>query len=41
MDALNIKTFFPEIVPEEIDQQLRQEFNILLPREVMRLGSYL
>jgi trimethylamine--corrinoid protein Co-methyltransferase len=35
-----LKTFFPTIVPEEIDQRLRGEFNILLPREVMLPGGY-
>ncbi|HXV42997.1 MAG TPA: trimethylamine methyltransferase family protein [Anaerolineae bacterium] len=35
-----LQSFFPEIVPEEIDRQVRGEFNILLPREVMRLGGY-
>jgi trimethylamine--corrinoid protein Co-methyltransferase len=35
-----LQTFFPEIIPAEIDQQLRAEFNILLPREVMQLGGY-
>ena len=27
-----LATFFPEIVPETVDKQLRDEFNILLPR---------
>jgi hypothetical protein len=31
---------FQEIVPEEIDKQIRQEFNIWLPREVMQPGGY-
>lgn len=35
-----LKTFFPQIVPAEIDQQLRNEFNILLPREMMLPGGY-
>jgi len=30
-----LKRHFPEIVPATIDDQLRGEFNILLPREVM------
>jgi len=35
-----LETSFPEILPEEIDRQLRNEFNILLPREVMLVGGY-
>ncbi len=31
---------FPDIVAEPIDRQLRSEFNILLPREVMQPGAY-
>jgi trimethylamine--corrinoid protein Co-methyltransferase len=30
---------FPEIIPQAVDQRLRAEFNILLPREVMRAGN--
>ncbi len=36
-----LQSFFPEIVPEEVDRHMRSEFNILLPREVMRPGGYL
>jgi hypothetical protein len=36
-----LKGFFPEIVPEEVDRQLRGEFNILLPRAVMVKGGYI
>lgn len=35
-----LETFFPEIVPAEVDQQLRNEFNILLPRDTMFDGGY-
>lgn len=35
-----LQTFFPEIVPEAVDRQVRNEFNILLPREVMQPGAY-
>jgi trimethylamine--corrinoid protein Co-methyltransferase len=35
-----LKTHFPEIIPEAVDRQLRSEFNILLPREVMQPGGY-
>ncbi len=35
-----LQTFFPEIVPDEVDHKLRQEFNILLPREVMLPRGY-
>jgi trimethylamine--corrinoid protein Co-methyltransferase len=35
-----LETFFPKIVPAEIDQQLRDKFNILLPREFMLPGGY-
>ena len=31
---------FPEIISEEIDQQLRAEFDIKLPREAMKPGSW-
>lgn len=31
---------FPEVIPDATDRQLRNEFNILLPREVMLPGSY-
>lgn len=33
-----LRTSFPETIPAEVDQKLRAEFNILLPREVMRAG---
>jgi trimethylamine--corrinoid protein Co-methyltransferase len=36
-----LQTFFPEIVPDEVDRQVRNEFNILLPREVMAPGGYI
>jgi trimethylamine--corrinoid protein Co-methyltransferase len=35
-----LTTFFPTVVPEAVDQRLRSEFNILLPREVMLPGGY-
>ena len=35
-----LRTSFPPIVSEEIDQKLRSEFNLLLPREVMLPGGY-
>lgn len=35
-----LQTFFPEIVPEAVDRQLRDRFNILLPRQVMQPGGY-
>jgi len=35
-----LETSFPEILPEEIDRQLRNEFNILLPRDVMVTDGY-
>ena len=35
-----LSTHFPETVPAELDQQLRAQFNILLPREVMQAGGY-
>jgi trimethylamine--corrinoid protein Co-methyltransferase len=31
---------FPEIIPDAVDRQIRNEFNILLPREVMLPGAY-
>ncbi len=36
-----LETSFPEVVSEAVDSRLRQEFNILLPREVMVPGGYL
>lgn len=36
-----LQTVFPEIVPPEVDRQIRSEFNILLPEEVMRVGGYI
>lgn len=35
-----LTTSFLGIVPEVVDQRLRNEFRILLPREVMRPGAY-
>jgi trimethylamine--corrinoid protein Co-methyltransferase len=35
-----LTSYFPKIVSETIDHQLRDEFNILLPREVMVRGGY-
>jgi trimethylamine--corrinoid protein Co-methyltransferase len=35
-----LKSSFPQMVPEELDQRLRSEFNILLPRKVMTAGGY-
>jgi trimethylamine--corrinoid protein Co-methyltransferase len=35
-----LQSFFPEIVPGELDRRLRGEFNILLPRQVMAAGGY-
>ncbi|HEX9925951.1 MAG TPA: trimethylamine methyltransferase family protein [Anaerolineae bacterium] len=35
-----LKTFFPDIIPDAVDRSLRDEFNILLPREIMRPGGY-
>ena len=34
-----LKSFFPQTVPPEVDQRLRNEFNILLPRDVMLPGG--
>jgi trimethylamine--corrinoid protein Co-methyltransferase len=36
-----LETSYPEVVSEAVDSRLRQEFNILLPREVMVPGGYL
>lgn len=36
-----LRSHFSKAVSEEIDRQIRGEFNILLPAEVMRPGSYL
>jgi trimethylamine--corrinoid protein Co-methyltransferase len=35
-----LQSFFPEVVVEEVDRRLRDEFNILLPRQVMAAGGY-
>jgi trimethylamine--corrinoid protein Co-methyltransferase len=35
-----LKTSFPEIVPDELDRQLRDTFNILLERRSMLSGDY-
>jgi len=35
-----LKSHFPQVVPEEIDQRLRSEFNILLPREMMKAEGH-
>ncbi len=35
-----LKANFPTIVPEEVDRGIRNEFRILLPREVMSAGGY-
>jgi trimethylamine--corrinoid protein Co-methyltransferase len=35
-----LTTSFPTVIPAEVDAQLRREFNILLPREVMAAGGY-
>ena len=35
-----LKSYFPEIIPPSVDAQLRENFNILLPREIMRAGGY-
>jgi trimethylamine---corrinoid protein Co-methyltransferase len=36
-----LQSSFPKIVPDSIDRRLRNEFNILLPRQVMVAGGYL
>jgi trimethylamine--corrinoid protein Co-methyltransferase len=33
-------SFFPTVIPEELDRQVRDEFNILLPRPTMQAGGY-
>jgi trimethylamine--corrinoid protein Co-methyltransferase len=35
-----LNTTFPQVVPDAVDGHLRDEFNILLPPEVMRPGGY-
>jgi trimethylamine--corrinoid protein Co-methyltransferase len=35
-----LESHFPEIIPTAVDAQLRERFNILLPREVMQPGGY-
>lgn len=35
-----LQTAFADIVPDDVDRQLRDHFNIYLPRDVMRPGGY-
>jgi trimethylamine:corrinoid methyltransferase-like protein len=35
-----LKSYFPKIISPTVDEQLREKFNILLPREIMRPGGY-
>jgi trimethylamine--corrinoid protein Co-methyltransferase len=35
-----LNTAFPAVIPPEVDSQLRQEFDLKLPPEVMRPGGY-
>ncbi len=35
-----LQTAFTEIVPDAVDRRLRAEFDIHLPRDVMRPGGY-
>ncbi len=35
-----LESQFPEIIPAEVDEQLRQAFNIMLPRGAMKPGGY-
>ena len=35
-----LKTSFTKIVPDDVDRRLRDEFDIFLPRDVMRPGGY-
>lgn len=35
----NLAYHYPSHIPEEVDQKLRENFNIILPRERMRNGN--
>ncbi|MDH3674991.1 MAG: trimethylamine methyltransferase family protein [Anaerolineae bacterium] len=35
-----LTSFFPKVIPTQLDRQLREEFNILLPRQTMQAGGY-
>jgi trimethylamine--corrinoid protein Co-methyltransferase len=35
-----LQTHFPALIPDDLDRRIRDEFNILLPREVMREGGW-
>lgn len=35
-----LKSYFPEIIPTAVDAQLRERFNILLPKDIMSPGGY-
>jgi len=35
-----LETHFPPIISDEVDRQIRDEFDIRLPREVMLAGGY-
>ncbi|MEM7344161.1 MAG: trimethylamine methyltransferase family protein [Chloroflexota bacterium] len=35
-----LQSFFPTIIPESVDQQLREAFNIILPKSVMKRGGW-
>jgi trimethylamine--corrinoid protein Co-methyltransferase len=35
-----LKSYFPNIILTKVDEHLREKFNILLPREIMRSGGY-
>jgi trimethylamine--corrinoid protein Co-methyltransferase len=35
-----LTSFFPKVIPAQLDRQIREEFNILLPRQTMQAGGY-
>jgi trimethylamine--corrinoid protein Co-methyltransferase len=35
-----LRTHYPAVISDELDKRIRDEFNILLPREVMMAGGY-
>ncbi len=35
-----LRSFFPQVLSADLDQRIRDQFNILLPREVMLPGGY-
>jgi trimethylamine--corrinoid protein Co-methyltransferase len=35
-----LESYFPQFISDDLDAQIRSEFNVLLPQEIMQLGGY-